>query len=684
MRNLYRILTLVLVALISVGVVAAPKKKKKKKTNNNLIHYVSMWGGTGYSGMVNNFDGQTYTDLMGVQNTFEPTYIGGGGGMLGLGYELHYKKKGSKSPNEFIFSVGPEFRFLSSKDKLDFGLGEGQQFANQFNVDRADYSSMALHYDFTGLREWQYVGQVMLPIMFGGNFDRYYFLAGAKVGWGVLNKYQQMGRLTTSVSEMQAIEDWYDVPSHDLVTEAKLLDHPLYAGPAKGNNSFGLFGGLDAALSAEFGINLNEFFSETWQGENEAKPHPWHMRLAAFIDYGIPNIWSKPTPENSLALVNATANNISTNSLYQSDWANGSRVNSLLVGVKFTALLQLNKPKQPNPYMQVRVLDYLSGQPIPAAKVNVWAPGKKKPAEVVMANADQRSKKPKATDKQAGMIKKRYAKGTYKLEAKLGMYGQYDSVSGKIDVNKPYLYYDTIPESRVIYDQDVDMVDAQTIVDLQLLPRPHVARTLHDKNTEQMLSGTLVFTDRETGRSFTIKTGGDKVANVFQTDTLLKYGHTYDVKVTASGYHDTTTVVDYLYDTDPIKISMRPVKKVRRTLILKHMYFATDKTDILPSSEDDLQILYNFLTENPRVRVLITGHTDSQGTDTYNQRLSEGRSASVKAEMVKRGIAEERMETDGKGESEPIDTNDTPEGRQNNRRVQVTVLNAEDAEVDVY
>ena len=52
--------------------------------------------------------------------------------------------------------------------------------------------------------------------------------------------------------------------------------------------------------------------------------------------------------------------------------------------------------------------------------------------------------------------------------------------------------------------------------------------------------------------------------------------------------------------------------------------------------------------------------------------------------MIRRGIDPNRMETEGKGESEPIDTNDTPEGRQNNRRVQVTVLNEMDAEEDIF
>ena len=52
--------------------------------------------------------------------------------------------------------------------------------------------------------------------------------------------------------------------------------------------------------------------------------------------------------------------------------------------------------------------------------------------------------------------------------------------------------------------------------------------------------------------------------------------------------------------------------------------------------------------------------------------------------MIKRGIAADRMETDGKGELEPIDTNATDAGRQNNRRVEVTVLNEEEAEEDIF
>ena len=202
---------------------------------------------------------------------------------------------------------------------------------------------------------------------------------------------------------------------------------------------------------------------------------------------------------------------------------------------------------------------------------------------------------------------------------------------------------------------------------------------VHNRETEQLITGaSLAFTsDQDVKRNQTVSTPEGQPALV-----KLQYRDTYGLITSATEYYPDTMRVEKL--TDTLHIMLRPIHRVRRTLILKHMYFATDKSDILPESEPDLMQLYSFLSENPRIRVLITGHTDNEGRDDYNQRLSENRSASVKAEMVKRGIDPNRIETDGKGESEPIDTNDTPEGRQNNRRVQVTVLNEMDAEEDVF
>lgn len=109
-------------------------------------------------------------------------------------------------------------------------------------------------------------------------------------------------------------------------------------------------------------------------------------------------------------------------------------------------------------------------------------------------------------------------------------------------------------------------------------------------------------------------------------------------------------------------------------IILQNVYFATDKTDVLPSSQPGLNDLYQMLHEYPYIRVKIVGHTDNTNTAEYNQRLSEGRAASVRKSMLKRGIEAWRLETEGKGLTEPIDTNDTPEGRQHNRRVEFIII----------
>jgi OOP family OmpA-OmpF porin len=69
--------------------------------------------------------------------------------------------------------------------------------------------------------------------------------------------------------------------------------------------------------------------------------------------------------------------------------------------------------------------------------------------------------------------------------------------------------------------------------------------------------------------------------------------------------------------------------------------------------------------------VIATGHTDNVGTDAYNQKLSERRAAAVKAYLASKGIPSSKITTIGKGESQPVATNKTKEGRQKNRRVDI-------------
>lgn len=75
--------------------------------------------------------------------------------------------------------------------------------------------------------------------------------------------------------------------------------------------------------------------------------------------------------------------------------------------------------------------------------------------------------------------------------------------------------------------------------------------------------------------------------------------------------------------------------------------------------------------------MLIVGHTDSTGPEEYNQRLSERRAEAAAAFLMEQGIRPSHIRTLGKGESEPVASNDTPEGRQLNRRVEIAIFASE-------
>ncbi len=103
--------------------------------------------------------------------------------------------------------------------------------------------------------------------------------------------------------------------------------------------------------------------------------------------------------------------------------------------------------------------------------------------------------------------------------------------------------------------------------------------------------------------------------------------------------------------------------------------FDVNSANIKPESYGTLKEMANVLKEYADLKVKIVGHTDADGKDADNLDLSKRRAAAVKESLAKEfGIDASRMETDGKGESEPIDKNDTPAGKANNRRVEFIKL----------
>jgi outer membrane protein OmpA-like peptidoglycan-associated protein len=104
---------------------------------------------------------------------------------------------------------------------------------------------------------------------------------------------------------------------------------------------------------------------------------------------------------------------------------------------------------------------------------------------------------------------------------------------------------------------------------------------------------------------------------------------------------------------------------------LGDVLFDTGQATLKPGASLMLDRLANYLKANRQTRILIEGHTDSRGSDEYNQGLSERRAQAVATELQARGVPEDQYRTRGRGKAYPVASNDTQAGRQQNRRVEI-------------
>jgi len=102
--------------------------------------------------------------------------------------------------------------------------------------------------------------------------------------------------------------------------------------------------------------------------------------------------------------------------------------------------------------------------------------------------------------------------------------------------------------------------------------------------------------------------------------------------------------------------------------------FETGKTYLQPGARDKLRQFSGILQRYPRTLITVIGHTDSRGTEEFNHDLSRRRATAVADELVSNGVSASRITTRGEGESRPVATNETPEGRAQNRRVEINVV----------
>jgi outer membrane protein OmpA-like peptidoglycan-associated protein len=119
---------------------------------------------------------------------------------------------------------------------------------------------------------------------------------------------------------------------------------------------------------------------------------------------------------------------------------------------------------------------------------------------------------------------------------------------------------------------------------------------------------------------------------------------------------------------------IKPEEKKVLEDAFKNLLFETNSDVIVETSFPSLKKLASLLINNPKYKLHLEGHTDNVGNDDANMDLSKRRAASVKRFLVEKGVQDYRITTDGFGETRPVDTNDTEEGRHRNRRVEMNII----------
>ena len=578
-----------------------------------VISYFNLGLRLGYAAMMDKIqpaaDGTLYGAGTLNQSNALQQLIGGAGAGLDLTYNLEY--------GHFLFETGLDFRFLNSTS------------AYGFTATRIDKTYGATYnYLFDRMKETRNMLEIGLPLMFGAQFSRYYFLVGAKIHYGLPMGYSQKGQYDIVVNDPAMLEP-YGMGIYNLNGET---------------NQKIAFKQPDISVAAEIGLDLDEWLqAQPDPKAKKAKVKPGqrlpfgrehiHYRVALFAEYGVLNTNATPAAKPIEFATNATEVQ-KTNTMLA---MNGNTVlNNLFVGAKFAIQFEVpGKQARPVPappaYAIYSVVDANTNQPL---------------ANATIETRDTQNGKIALREKQIGVkgLRQKHALGAYTATIKAD--GYYDATQSF----------------------DISEVGSTEYVTIVMRPKPVFRVRVTNAETGQPIPTTIEI--RRTGvQEPEYKLTTDSINGA--AHQMFVEGRRYSLHIAQMGYDRVDIMIPNIGDS--MNIALKPVKK-GEVFIVKNLFFATNKTRILKTSEEALNDLYMYLARNPKVRIKIIGHTDNVGKDAANQKLSEGRANEVMKDLIERGITADRLQAEGRGESQPIDTNDTEEGRQNNRRVEIEIL----------
>lgn len=242
------------------------------------------------------------------------------------------------------------------------------------------------------------------------------------------------------------------------------------------------------------------------------------------------------------------------------------------------------------------------------------------------------------------------------------------------DLNEPSSF------DRINSRRTTDIYQFELYPEARPSPATYVRAKVFDEQTRYPLQAQIEFTKLPQASPWVEATTDENGEFL----VVLPQGHDYSLSVSHPGYFfhsENFALVDQtdLHAPYQLDIGLAPIPEglsagTDRTFVLKNIFFETAKAVLRPESIHELKRLQRMLEEYPTLRIEIHGHTDSMGTAESNQVLSEQRAKAVYDFLIDAGISAERLRSKGFGENRPIDTNETEEGRQNNRRTEFMVF----------
>lgn len=221
---------------------------------------------------------------------------------------------------------------------------------------------------------------------------------------------------------------------------------------------------------------------------------------------------------------------------------------------------------------------------------------------------------------------------------------------------------------------DLDLYSFELYAEARPLPVSYIRGHVSDKTNGKPVEADVELIDLGTGKLATAAYSDPKTGEFL---VCLPSGRSYALNASAEGYLFFSENYDVAAGTpkEPVtlEVPLSPISS-GSVITLRNIFFNTASYELLPASNAELEKLVRLLKANPALRIELGGHTDNVGNDAANQKLSEQRANAVRDHVVRQGIDGARITAKGYGETTPVATNDTEEGRAQNRRTEVRVL----------